>query len=357
MRRCDVFVAGAGPAGSVCAALCANAGLDVVLADRAEFPRDKVCGDCLNPAVWPLLDHLGLRDGAEALPGAQAERIEFVSIGGRRVVVNAASRAPAERMVRRRVFDNLLLDRARRAGAEFVPGAAVRTIHSGWEVRTAAGDWRARWVVAADGRNSIIARHLGLLPRVSSDRVAMQTHLPDAGAFHNSVAMFFFAFGYGGAADVGDGLNLCLVASRGKIDELRSLADDRFGTGGAKWKSITPLDRPPAACVATDGLFLAGDAARIVEPFTGEGTYYAMRSGMLAAHAVCTSAKGFRCAEESYRRLHRAMFRGRLWINHLSRAAVSHPRLASWLLDRSGPNARWLEWLTRKVIRPPTTNL
>jgi flavin-dependent dehydrogenase len=56
----DVAIVGAGPAGATCAAHCAAAGLRTLLLERALFPREKVCGDCLNPACWPLLDRLHL---------------------------------------------------------------------------------------------------------------------------------------------------------------------------------------------------------------------------------------------------------------------------------------------------------
>ena len=88
-----------------------------------------------------------------------------------------------------------------------------------------------------------------------------------------------------------------------------------------------------------------GDAARVVEPFTGEGIYYALRSGELAAEAIVSNQS------HAYRAAHRKLYAGRLWINRLARTAVLHPRLTSNLLGVV-PNQQWmLRTLTRKVVR------
>ncbi|MEO8205646.1 MAG: FAD-dependent monooxygenase, partial [Chthoniobacterales bacterium] len=79
----DVAIVGAGPAGSVCAAFCAKLGLKTLLLDRSSFPRDKVCGDCVNPAAWDVLRRLGWQDRIHSLPSRIPETVEFVSISGR----------------------------------------------------------------------------------------------------------------------------------------------------------------------------------------------------------------------------------------------------------------------------------
>ena len=68
MTRYDVLVVGAGPAGSTVAALTARAGLSTLVIERAQFPREKVCGDCLNPGAWKILDHLGVSELIDRLP-------------------------------------------------------------------------------------------------------------------------------------------------------------------------------------------------------------------------------------------------------------------------------------------------
>src|ERR1043166_5859591 len=88
MEVVDVAIVGAGPAGSVCAAFCAAAGLRVALIEREKFPREKVCGDCINPACLPVWQELGLRDQIQGLPHAIANAVDFVTIGGRTVRAN-----------------------------------------------------------------------------------------------------------------------------------------------------------------------------------------------------------------------------------------------------------------------------
>src|SRR4051812_49977650 len=80
----DVAIVGGGPAGSSTAAFCAMAGLRTVILEREHFPREKVCGDCVNPACWPILRRLNLADRVRSLPHGKLERVEFIGIGGRR---------------------------------------------------------------------------------------------------------------------------------------------------------------------------------------------------------------------------------------------------------------------------------
>ena len=107
--------------------------------------------------------------------------------------------------------------------------------------------FEARVLVAADGRNSTIARLCNLLPRSAKERIALQTHLPLPHDFGNRVVLQFRPEGYSGQAPVGDGeLNLCLVSVPRKMPTLRSWAETRFGISPEhSWRTITPLTRAP----------------------------------------------------------------------------------------------------------------
>src|SRR4030095_7891917 len=113
MELVDVAIAGGGPAGSTCAAFCAAAGLRTLVIEREKFPREKVCGDCINPSCWSVLERLDLAERIRALPHAKLDRVEFVAIAGHKVTVDLPSSETGEIAIKRSLFDNLLLNRAR----------------------------------------------------------------------------------------------------------------------------------------------------------------------------------------------------------------------------------------------------
>lgn len=362
MEEFDVVIVGAGPAGAACAAFCARAGLKTALLERAAFPRDKVCGDCLNPDCWPVLERLGVVAELEAAPHIQLREVEFISAAGRRLRLPLPVSSRGEITVKRSVLDQIILQAAAKAGAdvrcETVVGGARPQTGGGYLLSGLNGaEWRARFLVAADGRNSAIARGAGLIsPATAPRRVGVQTHVPCPPGFAARVEMHWFKRGYGGVAPVGGGeLNVSLVGPPDALDELKAWTRDRFQPPAEPvWRTIAPLDRAPAAAATDAGLFLVGDAARVVEPFTGEGIFYALRSGELAAETLIDAVRnGTPTAEAAASFRHRSgeLYRGRLWVNRLARLSVLHPWLAGAALEA----ARWqpglLRLLTAKVVR------
>jgi geranylgeranyl reductase family protein len=358
MQIVDLAIVGGGPAGSSCAGFCAAAGLRVALIEREKFPREKVCGDCINPACVPILQRLGLADNVETLPHAYAEAVDFIAINGRRVRADF-SEGPARIItIKRSVFDDQLLQRARDLGATVHEQATAVGLH-----RTRDRDWKidivretllSRILIGADGRNSTVARLCNLLPHPERERIALQAHVPLPRDFGNRIVLQFLPEGYSGQAPVNDReLNLCLVGTAPTIASLRAWAEREFKvTNDQQWRTITPLTRAPVP-VAHENLLFIGDAAQVVEPFTGEGIYYALRSGELAANAIIKILRGEdRSAMlHEFARAHRAMYRGRLWINRCARAAVLHPQFASRLLGATAISAPILRSLTKKIVR------
>jgi geranylgeranyl reductase family protein len=362
MERFDVAVIGGGPAGSVCAAFCAASGLRVVLIEREKFPREKVCGDCLNPECWPILRRLGIDQRVRASPHGALDWVEFISIGDRHVRIDLPRGEEAEIAVKRSAFDSVLLERAGKLGAEIREASTLTSIEKSdgtWKLTTAetATAFRARVLVAADGRNSTVARLLGLLPRFAKERVALQTHIPLPSGFGNRVVLQLLAGGYSGQAPVNDSeLNLCLVGRPKSIRALRAWAMQRFNLPSRQsWRTITPLTRsslPPAR----ENLLFVGDTARVVEPFTGEGIFYAMRSGELAVAAAKEMIRGNAAeAVRDYAAQHAAIYRGRLWINALARSAVVSSGLGSAFFQLARLQPALLGLLTSKVVRHPST--
>src|SRR5437899_7331126 len=360
MEVFDVAIVGAGPAGSACAGFCALAGLRPLVLEREKFPREKVCGDCLNPSVWPVVERLGLAERVRQLAHAILSTVEFIAIGGRKVAVDLPSGEEGEISIKRSLFDALLLSRARKFGAQIYEETAVTALTGGtngsdWKIETDRGPvFAVRTLVGADGRNSTIARLCNLLPRPARERVALQAHIPLPPGFGDRIVLQFLSEGYSGQAPVNhDELNLCLVSHPSKLPALRHWAEKQFGLQqDHQWHTITPLTRA-ALAPARDKLFLVGDAARVVEPFTGEGIYYALRSAELAAQAIVKVIRGNHDVDPAseYAEAHAAIYRGRLWINRLARAAVLSPRITSFLIHvaRTQPILRSL---TAKIVTP-----
>src|SRR4026207_1042799 len=112
MKIFDVAIIGGGPAGSSCAAFCAMAGLDTLVLERERFPREKVCGDCLNPSCWSVLERLGLTQRVWDLPHSKLTSVEFIAIDGHKVIVDLPTGEGCEWSIKRSLFDDLLLKRA-----------------------------------------------------------------------------------------------------------------------------------------------------------------------------------------------------------------------------------------------------
>jgi geranylgeranyl reductase family protein len=343
----DVAVVGGGPAGAICAAFCAQAGLKTVVIERARFPRDKVCGDCLNPMALPVIDALALRERVFQLAHARLLQVEFRGCDDECVQIPLPPTTAPEIGIRRSLFDALLLERAAECGAEVLQETTVvglsRTDDE-WRLATTGHQISSKWLVAADGRNSSVARLLGVAPAVKKDRVAIQTHLPLPPNMSARVRMQFVPEGYAGIADIGASeANLCLVSRPPQLDALRQWATRRYGLAqNQTWRTITPLSRasiPPTQ----DRLLLIGDVARVVEPFTGEGIAYAMLTGQAAARSLAGGDAA------SYTRAHARLYSGRLWVNHLARFACLHPHFATILIRLGQRTPKVLSALTCKV--------
>ena len=138
------------------------------------------------------------------------------------------------------------------------------------------------------------------------------------------------------------------------ISTLRKWADRQFQLPAKQpWRTITPLTRSPIVS-AHENLFFVGDAARVVEPFTGEGIYYAMRSGELAAIAISKIIRGNdrQSALSEFTRACDEMYRGRLWINRLARMAVLWPRVGSFFVRAAQIQPAIINVLMRKIVAP-----
>ncbi|MDG2124668.1 MAG: FAD-dependent monooxygenase [Verrucomicrobiales bacterium] len=361
----DVAIVGAGPAGSTCATLCARAGLSVLLLERTLFPRHKVCGDCINPSCWEIFDHLGISDRIPRLDHAELDTVRFESTAGAPVEVPLPTTGVSEIAVRRSDLDALLLELASNSGTTVRQGERLTSLaRTGklWAIDTDHGSHFARHIVAADGRNSTVTRLLRIAPPLTVGRLAVQTHAPVTPEFATTVLLRLLPGGYSGVAPVGNGeMNICLVSAPKNLPTVRSWAEGRFGLSHSDtaWHSVAPLNRKAVAPAPRDGLLVIGDAARVVEPFTGEGIYYALKTGALAAQALAAIA-----ADSNKTTKHlshfatscRRAYRHRLWVNNLARTTVTHPALGDFMLAAGRAFPSLLPLLTSKIVAAQPTS-
>ncbi|MBV8225996.1 MAG: FAD-dependent monooxygenase [Verrucomicrobia bacterium] len=351
MTRYDVVIVGAGPAGAATAILTARAGLSTLVLERSRFPREKVCGDCLNPGAWALLDGLGVSPSIELLPSAKLRWVDFLDLAGRAIRFELPDDNRGERAIRRKIFDDALIRQAIAEGAEVRFGNPVFRIDNGvgWRVTAGERSVRARFLIAADGRNSSVARLLADFPKTQTDRIALQTHFSTDVEPH--VTLQLKRYGYLGSATIGEGLmNLCLVCRPQYAEPFRLEAAQRYGLPvDHHWQSITPLTRSPI--VARRGnLLYVGDAGRVVEPLTGEGILYALKSGVLAAEAICAAVVKSSDASLIYAQQCQKVYGRRLWVNQIARLAVLHPEISNQALQFLKWNPAPLKYLTSKVV-------
>jgi flavin-dependent dehydrogenase len=348
----DVAIVGGGPAGATAAAITAEAGLRTLVIERAIFPRDKVCGDCLNPACWEVFERLGLTEQIAALPSSHLQWLEFVNIRGIRIRHPLLRKWPGMIAIRRRLLDEVLLKHAHRLGAEIWQGEPVLGVTEGWHIQTDARVAHAEFLIAADGRNSSVGRLLRDFPQTRTDRVAYQTNF--AADWEPHVSLELWPQGYLGRQTVDSKtVGVCIVSRPASAEKFRLAIAKRFGLPpDHRWNSIAPLSRR-AITSRHPKLLYVGDAARVVEPFTGEGILYALQSGLLAAETIKRAVSQHVDCHREYWEIHRDLYRGRLWINRLARWSVLHPRYSSTGIDLLRLFPGPLNYLTAKIIGEP----
>ncbi len=290
---CDVVVVGAGSAGSLAALRLARAGCDVVLLDRARFPRRKVCGACVGPGALATLEAEGLGARVRALGGHSLYRMELRGDRGHSTI-----RLGGNLAVSRQALDHTIVSAAQDAGATFFDGCRGRIASvndDGVELDTGLGLIRAGVVVDAAG----LADTVQPFGEARSSRTEPDS-LIGAGAVFPLEAftlapgilrMVVGAHGYVGFVRVEDGtvnvaaaLTPHAVAEWGLDGAVRRLLSDA-GVAAASappeepWKGTPPLTWSPRE-LASSRVFRIGDAAGYVEPFTGEGMAWALEGAV-----------------------------------------------------------------------------
>lgn len=359
----QVIVVGAGPAGATAAWALASQGLDVLLLDRARFPRDKPCAEYLSPQGSRILDAMGvLRDveaaGAAHLAGMRVRSPDGGIIHGEFAAQHGFTGFRDRGLaLRRRRLDPLLQQAALRAGAVLherasvdgllLDGARVCGVRA--RIDGTLRDLQAPLVIGADGLRSLVARRMGVAARLPwPRRVAFVAHWRNVRDIGVHGEMHVERDGYVGLADVGHGeVNVAIVVPRALAHEASGDAAgfmDRWLArhpqlaarfAGATRTSPVQVTGPFASHArrgVAAGVALVGDAADFFDPFTGEGLYAALRGGELLGPYAADAARAASPAHalralQAYDAARRAEFRHKWIVERVIGAAVSSPML------------------------------
>lgn len=374
-----VAIVGAGPAGSATAICLRRLGVRVTLLERAEFPRDKVCGDGCTPRTLWMLERLGVTD-LPATEAAPVTRFHLASPGGHSLVGVLPPEIFGGRaaVVPRMTLDAAIARVAVESGAELRESTPVTGIERDADGVTVAlrgrDPLRVDLVVGADGSPSVVRKALGA-PRFPPEHagVAVRCYyggldLPNPDAFtliweRDLLPAYGWIFPLpGGRANVGLGLRADHLAKSPR--KLRELLDDfcespRVRAELAGGERISPVrgHNLPAGSFAEhlvfDRALLVGDAAGFINPLTGEGIEFALESGELVAETLAEavqtgdlSANGL----AGYAQRCSGRFRRTFRLNHRLQRVFEHPRLVDHLIRAGARSPRVVDDLAQVML-------
>jgi flavin-dependent dehydrogenase len=354
----DVIVVGGGPAGVAASLFLGRLGHDVLLLDRARFPRDKVCGESVSPEAWRLLEELSIAKSVRGLRPQPIRGMTLRAPDGTRF----SGRYPEERegfAVRRERLDHALLEAARDGAIEVREGVRVVALErrdgrvAGVVCDTPGGPARlaARLVVGADGRDSVVARELGLRRGHALRRFAVRGHFEGVQGLTDHGEMHVIQGAYCGLAPLSaTEANVAFVLHPRQLASAAGDLTSFFLGTLARWPELRErlasarLLAPPraigplavqAAALSAPGAVLVGDSAGFYDPFTGEGITLALRSAELMAPVADAALRKGRLDDLSrYDADRERATRDKFLLNKLIQRLIGWPALADAVARR-----------------------
>jgi geranylgeranyl reductase family protein len=379
MKNFDVAIVGAGPAGSSAAIFLARKGYSVALMDKERFPREKLCGDFINPINRPVFRALGVEEKILSQQHEKVTSFRMTSFSGEETEAALACKNEDTGLgLRRFDLDHILLEQAASEGVGLFQDSRVQGIRkegNEWNLEIDRGGivehLRASVVIGADGRNSWVAHHLGMVTAASTRgrSVGFQVRLKSAAKIGNKVEIHLFPGGYAGLVGLGDHtITLGFAIDKGSLryHAPERLLDSHLPVNRhlkdilqcseviGEIRSTYPVYFSPRRSYG-DGALLVGDAARVSEPVTGEGIYFAMKSGEVAAKVL---DQAFKVGDLSARHLRiyerecQRAFASRRRINKLIRWLMYRPAVLSPLIRLSRTKTRLLDSVVHLICAP-----
>lgn len=347
----DVVIIGAGPAGSAAAIEIAKSGTSVLLIDKSEFPRAKVCGSCLNLRSLSLLRKMGIHDFESRL---KAPKIETFYFGADQKHVSIPFSGCS---ISREKFDSLLVDEAVKRGTIFLPGVRAvleKTSPSFGTVALQRGETiqkiKSRVTLIADGLSgSALKSGMNIQPKRLS-RIGIGTIVREGPIFYRP-GTIYMAYGknsYVGLVRLEDGRidiaaalrpeqvkvgikeNVCFILEEANFPEIKEIENSH-------WLGTSFLTRTRKT-ISGERFFVIGDAASYTEPFTGEGISWALAGGIAVAPLVREALLDWSCnLIQKWQHRYHSLIRRRQMVSKLMMNSLRKPFVVRWgmrLVDR-----------------------
>lgn len=288
MTRYDLIIVGAGPGGSTAAYVVSKLGLKVLILDRFNFPRYKPCGGGLTPKTIALMH--GLNIDPEPVIRNGCTETALINWAGTYMVSNYDNNEPIISVTSRDHFDYYLLNTSLMQGVEFLKDRVVgiKETKDGVVVRGFNDEYVGNYVIGADGANSIISQSIG--NDINGGRAIALMTIAHGRVLHDNVCvidMTRIKWGYAWSFPRGKGeydVGIGSLRWSNYRDYLRNYVKELSLKEGVIYGHPIPIR--PKGRLASKRVLLVGDAGGFADPTTGEGIFYAMYTGTLAALAI-----------------------------------------------------------------------